>query len=159
MPSLMGVTGLLTACDNDGGNASGGGGLGGDDGLGGSDGSEGDIEDASFDDDTVIDAAISAAEMSEDDLYAAIAAADLNAQMALAMTSRLIDELGGATTTRSSLADLGMQMKTAADDFAAGTLLDGWNQPQSAPKRPGRPILAEGESSLGEAFGAGWLAI
>ncbi|MEO6598552.1 MAG: hypothetical protein ABIQ16_01675 [Polyangiaceae bacterium] len=148
----LGVTCFLSAC---GGGDTGdpGGGQGGRSGLAGS-GSSAEVE---IDSDTVVDAAVQAAALSEEELSAALAAADLDGQMALAGPSGLVTELGGETITRAAWAGIGVQMKMAADALAAGALF-GTQQTQSAPnmKWPGARLQADG-GSVGEAFGAGWL--
>jgi hypothetical protein len=160
---LLGVTLFFTACQGGGSDASdsgGGGGLGGGLGLAGS----GNSEATSIDSDALLDSAQKAAALSDDDLNAAIAAADLDLQVALAQKSGLSTELGGDAATRATLAAVGFDMELAAELLAAGALFDG-QEPQSAPKtplfdlkKPGVPLLADdGGGSLGEAFGAGWL--
>ncbi len=145
---------FFTACGEGGGNAgnSGGGGLGGSGGAGGSGGTK----KTAIDPATVLDAAGKAAAMSDEDLNAAIAAADLDAQMALAGPSGLITELGGEATTRSALAGVGTQMKTVVDELVAGTLFGAQARSGTGPV-PAVSALSSGGGDLGEAFGAGWL--
>jgi len=149
----LGTTFFLSACGSDA-DGTGGGNLGGASGRAGS----GNSSDVELDSDTVVDAAEQAASLSEEELSAALAAADLDAQMALAGTSGLVTYLGGEMVARSALADVGTQMKMVADSFAAGTLF-GSQRTQSVPniKWPGARVQAGGEGGVGEAFGAGWL--
>ncbi|HEX2669741.1 MAG TPA: hypothetical protein VHM25_02660 [Polyangiaceae bacterium] len=151
----LGATFFLGACGGSDGGGSGGGGLGGRSGLPGG----GNSADAEIDSDTVVDAAVQAAALSEEELSAALAAADLDGQMALARTSGLVSELGGEASTRSAWAEVGVQMKSVADAFAAGTLF-GTQRTQSAPNKPRFPgvrVQADGGGGVSEAFGAGWL--
>ena len=154
---------FLTACGNggrDSDDSDGDGSLGGAGGLGGGSGSSGD---AAIDSDAVLDSAMQSVALSDEDLSAAIAAADLDLQMALAQKSGLRTELGGDEATRAMLAAIGFDMELAAELFAAGALFDG-QDPQSAQKKPlfdmkkpGARVQADDGGSLGEAFGAGWL--
>lgn len=154
LSASLGVTLFLSACGGGGAGDSGAGGLGGRGGLAGS----GNSPDVEIDSDTVVDAAVQAAALSEDDLSAALAAADLDREMALAGPSGLISELGDDTTTRAAWAGVGVQMKSVADALGAGTLF-GTQQTQSAPsmKWPGARLQADGGGAAAEAFGAGWL--
>lgn len=154
LSASLGVAFSLNACGgSDAGNS--GAGLGGRGGLAGS-GNSADVE---LDSDTVLDAAVQDAALSEEELSAALAAADLDLEMALAGPSGLITELGGETTTRSAWAGVGVQMKSVADAFAAGTLF-GTQRTQSGPNMPRFPgvhVQGDGGEGVGEAFGAGWL--
>src|SRR6478735_33551 len=149
----LGATFFLSACGaSDAGN--GGGNLGGGSGLAGSSNSA----DGEIDSDAVVDAAVQADALSEEELSAALAAADLDGQMALARTSGLVTELGGEMSTREAWASIGTQMKSVADSYAAGSLF-GTQRPQSASniKWPGVRVQGDGDGGVGEAFGAGWL--
>lgn len=156
---LLGGPWSVAACgkgSSEGSDSDGGGGFGGMGGFASS--GEGAVNS-----DTLIDSAERAAALSDDDLAAAIAAADLDLQMALAQKSGLVAELGGEEATRAILAVVGFDMELAAELFSAGALFDG-QDPQSAQKtrlfdlkKPGVSPLADGGGSLGEAFGAGWL--
>ncbi len=149
----LGATFFLSACGGgDAGDS--GGGLGGRSGLAGS----GNSPEVEMDSNTVVDAAVQAAALSEDDLSAALAAADLDREMALAGPSGLITELGGEMPTRAAWAGVGAQMKSVADALAAGTLF-GMQQTQAAPsmKWPGVRVQGDGGGTASEAFGAGWL--
>jgi hypothetical protein len=110
-----------------------------------------------IDADAVVEAATDAAALSEDELQAALAAADLENEMALSGPSGLIRELGGETVARAAWALVGAQAKSEADAVAAGAF--GTQQTQSAPniKWPGVRPQAGGAGSAAEAFGAGWL--
>jgi hypothetical protein len=59
--------------------------------------------------DVVVQAAMDAAALSEDELQAALAAADLENEMALSGPSGLIRELGGETLARAAWALVGVQ--------------------------------------------------
>lgn len=149
---LLGVTLFLNACGGGSGDARdslGDGGLGGSRGIGSS-------EEAELDSATVVDSAVQAAAMSDEDLSAAIAAADLDAEVALARPSGLVAALGSEMLARSAWAGIGTQMKITSDAFAAGTLF-GTTKPMSYIKRPGVRVQGDGGGGLGEAFGAGWL--
>lgn len=151
----LGATSFLIACQGGGGDASdsdGSGGFGGSRGLAGS----GNSEEAAIESDALLDSVVKAAAMSDEDLSAALAAADLDAQTALADPSGLMDALDGEAPTRSALAGIGTQMQIVVDEFASGVLF-GDKKPLSYTKRPGVRVQAEGEGSLSEAFGAGWL--
>jgi len=151
LSALLGVSLFLSACGGSG--ASGFvGGQGGRSGVVGS----GNSEEGEIDSDTVVDEAAQAAALSEDDLSAALAAADLDAEMALSRTSGLVTELGGEMTTRAAWAITGVQMKLAAD--SVGTLF-GMQQTQSTPnvRWPGVRVQADPGGGVSEAFGAGWL--
>jgi len=153
--ALLGVTLFLNACGDGSGDTGGfgpGGGLGGSRGFAGS----GSSEEVEIDSDTVLDSAAKAAAMSDEDLSAAIAAADLDAQMALAGPSGLVRDLGSEMIARFAWAGVGTQMQIASDAFAAGTRF-GTTKPMSYIKRPGVRVQGDGGGSLGEAFGAGWL--
>ncbi len=154
LSASLGLTFFLSACGGSGAKHSGSGNRGGSSGLAGSSSSE----EVEIDSDAVVDAAVQAAALSEEELSAALAAADLDGEMALAGPSGLINELGNETATRVAWGSVGMQMKTEAD------LLSSWapagtQQTQSAPnvKVPGVRAQASGGGSVGEAFGAGWL--
>ena len=153
LAASLGATFFLSACGGGGTGGAGGGGLGGGSGLAGS----GNSAEEDFDPNTLVEAAEQAAALSEEELSAAIAAADLDGQMELAGKSGLVTELGGEEATRAAWADIGTQMKGVADSLAAGTLF-GTQQTQSAPnmKWPGARFQAGG-GGVAEAFGAGWL--
>ncbi len=125
LSASLGMTLFLSACGGGDGGDSGGGGLGGRSGLAGS----GNSEEVEIDPDAVVDAATKAAALSEDELYAALAAADLENEMALSGPSGLIRELGGEMVARAAWAGVGLQAKGEAD--AAKTF--GKQQTQSAP--------------------------
>jgi len=152
LSASLGVTLFLSACGGGDAGDSGFGNRGGSSGLAGS----GNSKEEEIDSDTVVDAAVQAAALSEDELSAALAAADLDGEMALAGPSGLITDLGGEVTTRAAWALVGAQMKIAAD--SAGTMF-GMQKTQSTPnmKWPGVRVQADPGGSLGEAFGAGWL--
>jgi hypothetical protein len=153
LSASLGVTLFLSAC---GGGDSGDSGAGNRGGSGGRPAS-GSSENGEFDSDTLVEAADEAAALSEDELSTALAAADLDIQMALAETSGLATELGGAMVTRTMWVGIGLQMKAAADAFSGGSFAT--QQSQSAPtlQWPGVRTQAEGGGSVSEAFGAGWL--
>lgn len=153
LSASLGVAFFLSACGGSGAGGSGGGNEGGSRGLMGS----GSSEEVEIDPDAVVDAATEAAALSEDELQAALAAADLENEMALSGPSGLIRELGGETVARGAWALVGLQAKGEADAVAAGSL--GTQQTQSAPniKWPGVRVQADGAGSPAEAFGAGWL--
>lgn len=151
------LTLLLNACGGNGGD--GGGGYAGDSSGGdvGGRGGSGNSGEKEIDSDTLVDAAIEAAELSEDELFAALAAADLEGQMALARTSGLVTALGDETTVRAAWADIGTQMKLAADAFAAGAVESRRTlATPNLPQFPGVRVQADG-GGVAEAFGAGWL--
>ncbi|HEY0464917.1 MAG TPA: hypothetical protein VGC79_11935 [Polyangiaceae bacterium] len=153
LSASLGVTFFLGACGGGDAGDSGGGGLGGRSGLAGS----GNSEEEDFDSDTLVNAATEAAALSEDELSAAIAAADLDGQMELAGKSGLITELGGEAATRNAWANIGFQMEVVNQLYVGGALF-GSQQQQSVPnlKWPGQRVQAGG-GGVGEAFGAGWL--
>lgn len=152
LSASLGVTLFLSAC---GGGSSGKAGAGN---QGGSSGFTGSIdpEEVEVDPDTLIDAATEAAALSEEELQAALAAADLENEMALSGPSGLIRELGGEMVARDAWAFVGLQAKGEAD-VAAGSF--GTLQTQSAPhfEWPGVRPQAGGTGGAAEAFGAGWL--
>lgn len=150
--ALLGATLSLNACGGGSGDARNAAGGGGFRGLGGS----GSSEEVELDSATVLDSADQAAALSDEDLSAAIAAADLDAEVALAGPSGLVRELGSEVIARATWAGIGTQMKTASDEFAAGTLFAN-TKTMSYIQRPGTRVQADGGGSLGEAFGAGWL--
>ncbi len=154
LSASLGATFFLSACGSSDAGDSSGGDLGGRSGLAGS----GNSAEEEIDSDTVVEAATQAAALSEEDLSAALAAADLDGEMALAGPSGLTAELGGEMIARFAWAGIGTQMKSVADSFAAGSLF-GTQRPQSVPniKWPGVRVQAGGGGGVGEAFGAGWL--
>ena len=151
LSAWLGVTLFLSACGGGDSGHSGGANEGGSGGLPGG----GNSEEVEIDSDTVVDAATEAAALSEEELQAALAAADLENEMALSGSSGLIRELGGEMVARAAWAGVGLQAKGEAD--AAKTF--GTQQTQSAPniKWPGVRPQAGGAGSAAEAFGAGWL--
>lgn len=153
LSASLGLAFLLSACGGSGAGLSGGGNAGGPGGLTGS----GSSEEVEIDADAVVEAATDAAALSEDELQAALAAADLENEMALSGPSGLIRELGGETLARAAWALVGVQAKSEADSVAAGSF--GTQQTQSAPhiEWPGVRPQAGGAGSAAEAFGAGWL--
>jgi len=154
LSASLGVTLFLSACGGGDAGDSGFGNRGGSSGLAGSGNSKEEVVDS----DTVVDAAVQAAALSEEELSAALAAADLDREMALAGPSGLITELGDEMITRAAWAGVGVQMKDVAEAYAAGTLF-GTQQTQAAPniKWPGVRVQGDGEGGASEAFGAGWL--
>lgn len=157
--SALGVTFLLSACGSSGSGNAASGDQGGTSGRAGSDSTGSGATDGDFDADTLIAAADEAAAMSEDELSAALAAADLDGEMALAEKSGLVTELGSAKVARGTWAGIGTLMKVTADQFAAGTLFGtpGTLSAPNGPLPPGVHLQATGDGGLGEAFGAGWL--
>jgi len=154
LSASLGVTLFVSACGGGDAGHPGTGGAGGRGGLpgGGSSATE------EIDSDTVTGAGVQAADLSEEELSAALAAVDLDGQMALAGPSGLIKELGGEVITRAAWAAVGMQMKIEADSLSAWVPF-GMQKTQSAPKLnwPGVRVQADGGGGAGEAFGAGWL--
>jgi hypothetical protein len=156
LSASLGATLFLSACGSGGGSNAGG--SGGRDADGSGRAGSGSTEDVAFDADTLVGAAEETAALSDEELSAALAAADLDGEMALAGPSGLITELGNETTTRVTWAVVGMQMKTEAD-LLPSWVLSGMLQTQSAPnlKAPGVRVQAGGGGDVSEAFGAGWL--
>jgi len=152
LSALPSLTLFLNACGGGSGDA-GNSAQGGSRGFAGS----GSSEEVEIDSATVIDTADKVAAMSDEDLNAAIAAADLDIEMALAQPSGLVRELGGnEMTARSQWVVVGMQMKLAADALASGALF-GNTKPMSFIMKPGVRVQDDGGGGLSEAFGAGWL--
>lgn len=144
--ALLGTPLLLAGCGGDDGS-----GGSGDAGGGGSGSGSVATDETAVDSATVLESATAAAAMSDTDLSAAVAAADLDLQMGQARTSGLVTALGNETAARAALASVGTQMKITADLFAGGALFN-----NAAPSSAGRArALAAG--SVAEAFGAGWL--
>ncbi len=141
--ALLGTPLLLAAC---GGSDSGD----SEAGTGGGGGSSGNVatDETALDSATVLASASTAAALSNEDLSAAIAAADLDLQMSLAQTSGLTTALGGEAPTRALLAILGREVKATADSFAGGGL---FATPAQSPR-----ARAQAAETLSEAFGAGW---
>lgn len=153
LSASLGVAFLLSACGGSGAGHSGGGNEGGRGGLT----SSGNSEEVEIEPDVVVQAATDAAALSEDELQAALAAADLENEMALSGPSGLSRELGGEALARAAWALVGAQAKAEADALAEG--LFGTQETQSAPRIqwPGVRPQASGAGSAAEAFGAGWL--
>jgi len=154
LSASLGVTLFLSACGGGDAGDSGFGNRGGSSGLAGS----GNSKEEEIDSDTVVDAAVRAAALSEEELSAALAAADLDSEMALAGPSGLVTELSNEMITRAAWAGIGAKTKAASDALAAGTLF-GTQRTQSAPniQFPGVRVQGDGGGSASEAFGAGWL--
>ncbi len=145
---FVGACGDGKAGDVTGGDAGGRGGLAG----------SANSEEVEIDADAVVDAAVQAASLSDEERRAALAAADLDGQMALAGLSGLVTELGGEASTRALLAEVGLRMQAELDDLPAWSSF-GTQQTQSAPnlRWPGVRLQADDKASASEAFGAGWL--
>ncbi len=150
-PSILALSAslVLSACGGGDSGNSGRGSQGGSSSLG----DIGSSEKVEFDSDTLVDAADQAAALSEEDLNAALAAADLDNQMALAQKSGLDTELGNEMVARALWASVGLQMKAEADAGTFGTQ----TQSASTVTWPGVRLQAAGGGGVSEAFGAGWL--
>ena len=151
LSASLGVSLLLNGC---GGGGSGNSGSGNQGGSGFGFGGFVSAPEEELDADAVVEAADAAAAMSEDERSAALAAADLEGEMALAGPSGLVRELGDEETARAAWAAVGEQMQSAADEVGAGTF---GTQSAANLKWPGVRVQADGAGSVGEAFGAGWL--
>lgn len=159
LSASLGASLFLSACGSDAASDPARGNMGPGDvlGRGGQASHDDSEEEMEVDADAVVEAAEQAAALSEEELSAALAAADLDHEMALAGPSGLSTELGGEATTRAAWAIVGLQMKLEADGLAAWAPYG--TEAQAAPNMiwPGAHTQADGKGGAEEAFGAGWL--